>query len=145
MICPAFWGRTETTSVQSRAIWAAKLGPLSMPKVTASNQQLEFDPWFFKEALTCPTKKVGVILVFPEDLLGLVDSGPTSIWASQEFKSLEGLQSGLRGFSETLQTSANTSIRDGQIWFPQLLTTFQRYLTQAPCKRHLSGGALLQG
>ena len=30
-------------------------------------------------------KKVGVILVFPEDLGGLLDSGPTSIWALQEF------------------------------------------------------------
>ena len=57
------------------------LDPLSMSKVTASNQQLEFDSWFLKEALTCPTKKVGVILVFPEDLGGLLDSGPTSIWA----------------------------------------------------------------
>ena len=46
--------------------------PLSISKVTASNQQLEFDSCFLKGALICPTKNVGVILVFPEDLGGLL-------------------------------------------------------------------------
>ena len=53
------------------------LDPLSISKVTALNQQLVFVSWFLKEALMCPTKKVGVILVFPEDLGGLLDSGAT--------------------------------------------------------------------
>ena len=66
------------------------LDPLSSSKVTASNQQLEF-------AFLLPQKKVGVVLVFAEDLGGSRDSGPTLIWALQEFRSLEGLQGGLRG------------------------------------------------
>ena len=40
-------------------IWTAMLDPLSMSQVTASNQQLEFDSWFLKEALMCPTKEIG--------------------------------------------------------------------------------------
>ena len=55
------------------------LDPNSISKVTAWNQQLEFVFWFLKEAPTCPSK-VGVILVFPEDLGWRLESGPSSIW-----------------------------------------------------------------
>ena len=72
--------RTEPFGLQS-------LDPNSTSKVTASNQQLEFVSWFLKEALTCPTKKVRVIRVFPEDLGGWLDSGPSSFWRLQEFHS----------------------------------------------------------
>ena len=96
--------RAEPVGLQS-------LDPISTSKVTASNKQLEFDSWFLKEALICPTKKVGVILVFPEDLGGLLDSGPTSIWALQEFKSLEGLQGGLRGAEYLCQIGDSDNMR----------------------------------
>ena len=95
--CPAFWARAKTTSVQNRAIRFTILGSNSTSKVTASNQQLKFVFWFLKEALTCPTKKVGVILVFPEDLSGGLESGPSSIWVLKEFRSLEDYHGGRRG------------------------------------------------
>ena len=69
----------------------------SISKVSASNQQLEFVFGFPKEALTCPTMNVGVILVFPEDLGGWLESGPSSIWRLQEFRSLEDYHGGRRG------------------------------------------------
>ena len=39
-----------------------------------------------------PDEKIEVILVFPEDLGGSLDSGHTSIWELQEFRSFEGFQ-----------------------------------------------------
>ena len=59
----------------------------------------------------CATKKVGVILVFPEDLGGLQDSGPTTIWALQEVNSLEGLQGGLRGAAHLCQIGDSEHMR----------------------------------
>ena len=102
--CPAFWSEQSPFGLQS-------LDPLSMSKVTAPNQQLAFDSWFLKEALTCPTKKVGFILLFPEDLGGRLDSGPSSIWALHEFKSLEGLQGGLRGVAYLCQSRDSGHVR----------------------------------
>ena len=95
-------------------------------------------------------RQVGVILVFPDDLGGSWDSGPTSIWALQEFRSLEGLQGGRRDAEHPCQMGEsdhrrplgifsifceiyNFFIWGGQNWFRQLLTTIRHCLTQVPC------------
>ena len=43
------------------------------------------------------SKKTGVILFFPEDLGGSLESGPSSIFGLQEFKSLKDYHGGRRG------------------------------------------------
>ena len=89
------------------------LGPNSISKVTASNQRLEFVFWFLKEALSCPTKKVGVILVLPEDLGGWLESGPSSM---QEFRSLEDYHGGRRGAVYLCQNGDRAHMRPMEIY-----------------------------
>ena len=89
------WDGQQPLRSRAEPFGPQSLDPLSMSKVTAGIQPAA-GIWFLVPQRS-PTKKVGVILVFPEDLGGVLDSGPTSIWASQEFKSLEGIQGGLRG------------------------------------------------
>ena len=121
--------RTEPFGLQS-------LDPNSTSKATASNQQLEFAFWFLKEALTYPTKKVGVILVFPEDLGGWLESGPSSIWGLKEFRSLEDYHGGRRGAVYLCQIGDSDHMRPTGIYtnldeifnfihlgWPELVTT----------------------
>ena len=69
-----FWSRADPCGLQD-------LDPLSLSRIAASNQQLEFISWsrLFKG-------KVGVTMVFPEDLDGKLESGPSSFGTLREFK-----------------------------------------------------------
>ena len=53
-----FWDGQKPLRSRAEPFGQQSMDPLSMSKVTASNQQLEFDSWFLKEALMCPTKKI---------------------------------------------------------------------------------------
>ena len=51
--------------------------------------------WCAEQALRCPTKAVGLTIIFPEDLGGSQD-GPSSIWTPREFQLLEGIRDARR-------------------------------------------------
>ena len=88
------------------------LDPNSTSKVTASNQQLEFVFWFFKEALTCPTKKVGSFWFSQKNSV--------EVWSlvhpqSGDFRSLEDNHGGGRGAVYLCQIGDSEHMRPMEI------------------------------
>ena len=51
--------------------------------------------WCAEQALQCPTKAVGLMIIFPEDVGGSQD-GPSSVWTLREFQLLEGIRDARR-------------------------------------------------
>ena len=67
------------------------LSPQLQLKVEESNRQIKTVTWLFEQAVLCAQRKMWVLLVFPEDLGGHVQSGPTSIWSSSHLRKLDGM------------------------------------------------------
>ena len=79
--------------------------------VTVCNQQLKFVSLLTQEGLSCSSTKIGVILVFPEDLGEEIESGPSSIGTLGEFKILESLHDGHRGVQYICQIGDSDQMR----------------------------------
>ena len=92
------------------------------------------------------TKKVGVILVFPGDLDGWLESGPSSIWGPNEFRSLEDYHGGRRGAVHLCQIGDSEHMRPTEIYtnldeifnfihlgWPELATTVLDHGTLLSC------------
>ena len=73
--------------------------PAAQEKVNAANAELEVCCWFMAQALSCSTRYVHALLIFPEDLGGDAVDGPTSIWEAQEVRTLDGVNDAQRGAS----------------------------------------------
>ena len=58
--------------------------------------------WCAEQALRCPTKAVGLTIIFPEDLGGSQD-GPSSVWTLREFQVLEGIRDARRAAGHLCQ------------------------------------------
>ena len=80
-------------------------------KVEESNRQIETVTWLFEQAVLCAQRKVWVLLVFPEDLGGHVQSGPTSIWSSSHLRRLDGVSDVQRGAAFLCQFAGTESRR----------------------------------
>ena len=80
------------------------LDPAALERVQRANQQGEFCCWIAEQILHCPVSKL--VLVFPEDLGGDKNSGPSSIWSRREYQLLEGLREARRGASFLCQLSS---------------------------------------
>ena len=80
------------------------LDPAALERVQRANQQGEFYCWIAEQTLHCPVSKL--VLVFPEDLGGDKNAGPSSIWSCREYQLLEGLREARRGASFLCQLSS---------------------------------------
>ena len=67
---------------------------------------MEIALYFAQQALQCPQAWVTLLLAFPEDFGGDSRAGPASLWGSQEFRSLEGLNDARRSAGYLCQLSA---------------------------------------
>ena len=74
----------------------SSLSPDESEKINEANRSLEISAWVAEQALHCPSKVVGVNIIFHEDLGGHCLHGPSSMWVLQEFRFLEGIRDARR-------------------------------------------------
>ena len=86
--------------------------PAAQEKVNAANAELEVCCWFMAQALSCSTRYVYALLIFPEDLGGDAVDGLTSIWEAQEVRTLDGVNDAQRGASFLCSLTVSS-----QTWF----------------------------
>ena len=65
-------------------------------KINMANRALEVAVWVAEQSLQCPSKFIGLNIIFPEDLGGHCVHGPSSIWVLREFRFLEGVRDARR-------------------------------------------------
>ena len=73
----------------------SSLAPLALQKVRTDNLIIEAISCCAEQTLL--SQKSKLFLMFPEDLGGHSQEGPTSIWALREFQSLHGINDACRG------------------------------------------------
>ena len=66
------------------------LSPVESEKIHSANRVLEIAAWVAEQTLQYPSKMIGLILIFPEDLGGQISNGPSSLCVLREFQLLEG-------------------------------------------------------
>ena len=95
------WSRSRhlgptQTQLRSRTqpLGLPSLGALAQSRISEANRTLEVCTWLVQQALFA---KVPCVLLFPEDLGGHSHSGPSSPWALQDWRFLEGLGDARRG------------------------------------------------
>ena len=95
------WSRSRhlgptQTQLRSRAqpLGLPSLGALAQSRISEANRTLEVCTWLVQQALFA---RVPCVLLFPEDLGGHSYSGPSSPWALQDWRFLEGLGDARRG------------------------------------------------
>ena len=83
---------TSESPLRSREepLGLSSLSPQEAVKVFHANRAVEICTRFLEQATQCSVRKVGIILVFPEDLGGHIRQGPASIWDLQELRRLDG-------------------------------------------------------
>ena len=93
--CSRHLGPTQT-QLRSRAqpLGLPSLGALAQSRISEANRTLEVCTWLVQQALFA---RVHCVLLFPEDLGGHSYSGPSSPWALQDWRFLEGLGDARRG------------------------------------------------
>ena len=74
----------------------SSLSPDETEKINKANRALEVAVWVAEQALQCPSKFIGLNIIFPEDLGGHCLHGPSSIWVLREFRFLEGIRDARR-------------------------------------------------
>ena len=91
-------GRAGQHPLRSRSspLGLSSLSLHDSEKIHHANRELEIIAWVAEQALHCPSKMVGLTLIFPEDLGGHISDGPSSLWALREFQFLEGTRDARR-------------------------------------------------
>ena len=93
----ATWSRLRSSSTEgqpslrSRAepLGLSSLNPEESDKVRQSNIQWELVVWLAAQSASCKKRKVGLVLLFPEDFGGHRREGPASPWSAREVLELE--------------------------------------------------------
>ena len=88
--------RAKTLHGRVQHLWASRHSTPLKTRKFATRTRFSSLVWCAEQALTCPSKVVGLAVVFPEDLGGRKD-GPTSIWMLRGFQLLEGIRDARRG------------------------------------------------
>ena len=127
------------------------LSPQLQLKVEESNRQVETVTWLFEQAVLCTLRKVWVLLVFPEDLGGHVQSGPTTIWSNSHLRRLDGVSDVRRGAAYLCQFAGTESRRPVGLFtnlagvkaqmvhgWPRLYKVDNHYLYDGPLNDHCS-------
>ena len=94
----ASWSRLRSSttpgqlSLRSRSepLGLLSLNPQQTERVRQSNREMEAVSWLAAQSARCKVRRVGVVLIFPEDFGGYVTDGAASPWLSREFQDLEG-------------------------------------------------------
>ena len=81
---------------RSSPLGLSSLSPDETQKINKANRALELAVWVAEQALQCPSKFIGLDIVFPEDLGGHCEHGPSSMWVLREFRFLEGVRDARR-------------------------------------------------
>ena len=127
------------------------LSPQLQLRVEESNRQVETVTWLFEQAVLCTQRRVWVLLVFPEDLGGHVQSGPTTIWSSSHLRRLDGVSDVRRGAAYLCQFAGTESRRPVGLFtnlagvkaqmvhgWPRLYKVDNHYLYDGPLNDHCS-------
>ena len=77
---------------RSSPLGLSSLSPAETVKINMANRALEVAAWVVEQSLQCPSKFIGLYIIFPEDLGGHCVHGPSSIWVLREFRFLEGVR-----------------------------------------------------
>ena len=104
----------------------SSLKPQQTERVRQSNREMEAVLWLAAQSARCKVRRVGMVLIFPEDFGGHVKDGPASPWLSREFQDLEGA----------------CDVRRGSAFLCQLASTDQRRPVGTRICRHSRAGAL---
>ena len=84
-------------SAQDPLHWVSpSLSPDETQKINKANRALEVAAWVAEQSLQCPSKFIGLNIIFPEDLGGHCIHGPSSMWVLREFRFLEGVRDARR-------------------------------------------------
>ena len=81
---------------RSSPLGLSSLSPAETVKINMANRALEVAVWVAEQSLQCPSKFIGLNIIFPEDLGGHCVHGPSSIWVLREFRFLEGVRDARR-------------------------------------------------
>ena len=100
----ATWSRSRHSthsgqlSLRSRSspLGLPSLSPLESEQINKANRALEVAAWVAQQSLQCPSKLIGLNIIFPEDLGGHREHGPSSMWVLREFRLLEGVRDARR-------------------------------------------------
>ena len=81
---------------RSSPLGLTSLSPDETQKINKANRALEVAVWVAEQSLQCPSKFIGLNIIFPEDLGGHREHGPSSMWVLREFRFLEGVRDARR-------------------------------------------------
>ena len=97
-LAPATLDTQGSPPLRSRSspLGLSSLSPDETKKVNDANRSLEIAAWVAEQSLQCPSKFVGLNIIFPEDLGGHCIHGPSSMWVLREFRFLEGTRDARR-------------------------------------------------
>ena len=99
------WSRVRHSSSPGQQPLRSRQHPLGFPelhpeareKTLHSNAESEVCCWFLEQAARCSSRLVKVLFVFPEDLGGDAESGPSSLWDFLEVRAVDGVNDIQRG------------------------------------------------
>ena len=81
---------------RSSPLGLSSLSPNETQKINEANRALEVAVWVAEQSLQCPSKFIGLNIIFPEDLGGHCIHGPSSMWVLRELLFLEGIRDARR-------------------------------------------------
>ena len=87
------WSRSRHSGLPGQPLLRSRSSPLGLSslspeeteKIHSANMVLEIAAWVAEQTLQCPSKMIGLILIFPEDLGGHISHGLSSLWVLREF------------------------------------------------------------
>ena len=88
---------------RSSPLGLSSLSPDETQKINKANRALELAVWVAEQSLQCPSKSNGLNIIFPEDLGGHCEHGPSSMWVLREFRFLEGVRDARRAAANMCQ------------------------------------------
>ena len=97
-LAPATLDTQGSPPLRSRAspLGLPSLSPNETQQIDKANRALEIAAWVAEQSLQCPSKFIGLNIIFPEDLGGHCEHGPSSMWVLREFRLLEGVRDARR-------------------------------------------------
>ena len=107
----AIWSRSRHSGLPDQTPLCSRSSPLGLfslnpaetEKTNAANRAMEISAWVAKQTLHCPSKVVGLDMIFPQGLGGHISHGPSSLWALREFQLLEGTRDARRAAGHLCQ------------------------------------------
>ena len=113
------WSRVRHSSSPGQQPLRSRQHPLGFPelhpeardKTLHSNAESEVCCWFLEQAARCSSRHFKVLFVFPEDLGGDAESGPSSLWDSLEVRAADGVNDIQRGAAFHCQRAGSNQRR----------------------------------